>query len=123
MGAVRPPTGSLSIRPLRPAGSSVAPTKAARVIPNKAFQALATATPLVTADTPAARELLADGRDALLVPPGDPEALATAIRRLISDANLRATIAAEGRSTYVAHASEEVLGRRWRAVLEALLGS
>ena len=48
------------------------------MIPNKAFQALACGTPLVTADTPAARELLADGESALLVPPGDPEALAAA---------------------------------------------
>ena len=31
---------------------------------------------VVTADTPAARELLADGESALLVPPGDPDALA-----------------------------------------------
>ena len=46
------------------------------MIPNKAFQALACGTPLVTADTPAARELLQDGESALLVPPGDPEALA-----------------------------------------------
>ena len=46
------------------------------MIPNKAFQALACGAPLVTADTPAARELL-DGREsALLVPPGDAEALA-----------------------------------------------
>ena len=47
--------------------------KAGRVIPNKAFQALACGTPLVTGDTPAARELLRDGESALLVPPGDPD--------------------------------------------------
>src|SRR6185369_10888140 len=45
--------------------------KAARVIPNKAFQALACGTPLVTGDTPAARELLRDGESALLIAPGD----------------------------------------------------
>jgi len=50
--------------------------KAARVIPNKVFQALACARPVVTADTPAARELLTHEIDALLVPPGDGSALA-----------------------------------------------
>ena len=53
--------------------------KTGRVIPNKAFQALACGTPLVTADTPAARELLTDGESALLVPPGDPDALADGV--------------------------------------------
>ena len=95
--------------------------KAARVIPNKAFQALATATPLITADTPAARELLEDERDALLVPPGDPEALAHAIRRLASEPGLRSSIGARGRTTYAENASEEVLGARWRALIERLI--
>ena len=96
--------------------------KTLRVIPNKAFQAIATATPLITADTPAARELLEDGRDALLVPAGDAEALAAAVRRLRSDELLRGEIAARGRSTYEQHATEDVLGRRWRSLLEQLLG-
>ena len=92
--------------------------KAARVIPNKAFQALACATPLVTADTPAARELLVDGESALLVPPGDASALANALRRLAADDGLRARIAQGGLSAYRRHASEDVLGRRWLSILE-----
>jgi glycosyltransferase involved in cell wall biosynthesis len=94
--------------------------KARRVIPNKAFQALACAAPLVTADTPAARELLRDGESALLVPPGDPAALAGAVRRLAADAGLRERIAAGGRAAYEARASEAVLGARWRTLLEEL---
>jgi glycosyltransferase involved in cell wall biosynthesis len=95
--------------------------KAARVIPNKAFQALATATPLITAGTDAARELLADGRDALLVPPGNAEALAHAVRRLAVDPGLRNDLGMRGRATYEAHASEATLGRRWRGLLEDLI--
>ena len=92
--------------------------KAGRVIPNKAFQALACGTALVTADTPAARELLVDGESALLVPPGDARALAGALRRLASDNALRARIAEGGLSAYRCHASEEVLGGRWLSILE-----
>jgi glycosyltransferase involved in cell wall biosynthesis len=95
--------------------------KAARVIPNKAFQALACAAPLITADTPAARELLTDGESALLVPAGDAKALASAIRRLASDARLARTIGENGRATYAREASEEVLGRRWKEIVERLL--
>jgi glycosyltransferase involved in cell wall biosynthesis len=95
--------------------------KAQRVIPNKAYQALATGTPLVTADTPAARELLVHGESALLVPPGDAAALAGALRRLAGDTGLAQTIAAGGRATYERHASEAVLGERWRGIIERLL--
>jgi glycosyltransferase involved in cell wall biosynthesis len=95
--------------------------KARRVIPNKAFQAIACGAPLVTADTPAARELLRDGESALLVPPGDPEALAAALRRLAADEALARTIADGGLDAYRTHASEEVLGARWRGFLEAVL--
>jgi glycosyltransferase involved in cell wall biosynthesis len=93
--------------------------KARRVIPNKAFQALACGVPLVTADTPAARELLVDGESAMLVPPGDPEALADALRRLTPD--LAQRLAEGGHAVYRDQASEEVLGARWRALIESRL--
>lgn len=92
--------------------------KALRVIPNKAFEALACGVPLVTADTPASRELLADGDNALLVPPGNAPALATAIRRIKDDPALARRIAAGGLELYRTKASEAALGARWREVLE-----
>lgn len=95
--------------------------KARRVIPNKAFQALACGTPLVTADTPAARELLVDDESALLVPAGDAAALASAVRRLATEPQLAERVGAGGLAVYRERASEEVLGRRWRGLLERLL--
>jgi glycosyltransferase involved in cell wall biosynthesis len=95
--------------------------KSLRVIPNKAYQALACGTPLITGDTPAARELLRDGENALLVPPGDAPALADAIRKLARDGELAARIAGGGRAAYERAASEAVLGKRWRSLIEGLL--
>jgi glycosyltransferase involved in cell wall biosynthesis len=97
--------------------------KASRVIPNKAFQAIACGTPLVTADTPAARELLLDGESALLVPPGDPAALAVALRRLAADGELARRVGEGGLAAYRARASEDVLGPRWRGLLERLVAA
>jgi glycosyltransferase involved in cell wall biosynthesis len=95
--------------------------KAARVIPNKAFQALACGTPLVTADTPAARELLRDEESALLVPPGDAPALAAALRRLADDDELLRRLSIGGLAAYREQASEDVLGARWRGLIQSLL--
>ena len=95
--------------------------KAARVIPNKAYQALACGTPLITGDTPAARELLTDEENALLVPPGDAAALAGAMRRVAADSELAKSLGRNGRAIYEDRASEEVLGERWRTLLEALV--
>ena len=54
--------------------------KAASVIPNKVFQVVAMGKPLVTRDSPAIREILEDNTPCVrLVPPGDPEALASAV--------------------------------------------
>jgi glycosyltransferase involved in cell wall biosynthesis len=95
--------------------------KAARVIPNKVFQALASGAPVVTADTAAARELLKDGETALLVPAGDAAALAEALRRIAGDRELAVRLAAAGHAAYRERASEDVLGRRWRGLIERLV--
>jgi glycosyltransferase involved in cell wall biosynthesis len=57
--------------------------KALRVVPNKVFQGAAAGCAIVTSDTPPQRRVLGDA--AVLVPPGDPAALAGALRRLAGD--------------------------------------
>ena len=57
--------------------------KALRVVPNKVFQGAAAGCAIVTSDTPPQRRALGDA--AVLVPPGDAEALATALIRLADD--------------------------------------
>jgi glycosyltransferase involved in cell wall biosynthesis len=57
--------------------------KARRVVPNKVYQGAAVGCAVVTSDTPPQRRAL-DGA-ALLVPPGDPDGLADALRCLAAD--------------------------------------
>ncbi|HEX7661280.1 MAG TPA: glycosyltransferase [Pseudonocardiaceae bacterium] len=57
--------------------------KALRVVPNKVFQGAAAGCAIVTSDTPPQRRML--GAAAVLVPPGDPDALADALRGLAGD--------------------------------------
>jgi glycosyltransferase involved in cell wall biosynthesis len=57
--------------------------KALRVVPNKVFQGAAAGCAIVTSDTAPQRRALRDA--AVLVPPGDPEALAAALLHLADD--------------------------------------
>ena len=57
--------------------------KALRVVPNKVFQGAAAGCAVITSDTPPQRRVLGDA--AVLVPPGDPAALADALLRLAND--------------------------------------
>lgn len=61
--------------------------------PLKAFEAMAAGRPLVVTDLPSSRELLRDGENALLVPPGDVAALAAALSRLLADRPLAERLA------------------------------
>ena len=72
VGRVRPSCPTLYQRAGCALGVFGTSEKAGRVIPNKAFQALACGAPLVTGDTEAARELLTDGEDARARAAGRP---------------------------------------------------
>jgi glycosyltransferase involved in cell wall biosynthesis len=61
--------------------------------PLKAFEAMAAGRPIIATDLPSTREILEDGTDAFLVPPGDPSALGSAIRRLLTDRELATRLA------------------------------
>ena len=65
--------------------------------PLKLFEYLWLGRPIVASNLAAIREVLTDGRTALLVEPGEPEALAAAIQQLSGDAALAASLGAAAR--------------------------
>ena len=84
--------------------------------PLKLFEAMATGRPIVASDLPSIREVLRHEESALLVPPGEPEALAAAIERLLGDAALSERLAARA----FEHARDYSWDRR-AAAIEALV--
>lgn len=62
------------------------------------LEALAAGLPVVATDLPVFREYLVPDRDALMVPPGDPDALGAAMARLVSEPDLRSRLSAAGPS-------------------------
>ena len=65
--------------------------------PTKLFEYMASEVPIVASDLPALTEILTHERNALLVQPDDPTALADGIRRLIDDPALAARLARNAR--------------------------
>jgi glycosyltransferase involved in cell wall biosynthesis len=67
------------------------------------YAALALGVPVVATRVGAFPEVLADGENALLVAPEDPAAIATAVTRLLGDADLRRRLSDGGRRVAEAH--------------------
>ncbi|MEO8500450.1 MAG: glycosyltransferase family 4 protein, partial [Vicinamibacteria bacterium] len=61
--------------------------------PIKAFEAMAAGRPLLISDTEASREIVEDGRTGLVVPPGNVDAWARALERVLSDRPLQMALA------------------------------
>ena len=54
-------------------------------LPNAVLEAMAMGLPIVATRVSGNEDVVADGDNGLLVPPGDPDALAAAVRRLVAD--------------------------------------
>jgi glycosyltransferase involved in cell wall biosynthesis len=70
------------------------------------LQALATCLPVVAVNALALPELVYDGHNGFLVPPGDPEAIARAILDILGDPDLAARMGQAGLAISLPHAQE-----------------
>jgi len=95
--------------------------KAKLVIPTKVYVALAMGKPVITGDSPAAREFLVNGENALLCEMGNPQALARAVLLLKRDAQLRRKLAEQGYRCFREKFSPKAIGAEVKESLIALL--
>jgi len=94
--------------------------KTQRVIPNKVYEAIAMKKPVITADTPAARELFTDRKNILFCKTANPQDLARKILELKNNEDLRSTIALNGYKLFVTNTTPKAIGKK---LLEKLSGT
>jgi glycosyltransferase involved in cell wall biosynthesis len=96
-------------------------------VPRSLIEAAAAGRPIVTTDMPGCREVVRDGREGFLVPPGDTEAAARALVKLAADPVLRAQMGAAAnarfRERYTEEAVREIIAGLYRSLLQRSPGS
>ena len=91
--------------------------------PLKLFEYMATGAAVVASGVGQVADVLQDGSNGLLVPPGDASAMAAAVRRLIDDAPLRSRLGRQAREDAVRkHSWEQYLSRLER-LYQAVIAS
>ncbi|CAB4708986.1 MAG: glycosyltransferase [Actinobacteria bacterium] len=87
--------------------------------PHTVVEALAVGTPMIATDTGGVAEVVSDGVNGLIVPPGDIDALAAAITRFFTDDALAARLREAAVASVADYAAERVYGRLEEILLEA----
>ena len=86
--------------------------------PIKLFEYMASGRAIVASDLPGFAEVITHEESALLVPPGDSEALAAAITRLRDDAPLREQLAAQAETLVRTHYTWKARAQRIKRFIE-----
>ncbi len=84
--------------------------KASRVIPNKIFELLAARVPIITAETPAVKELLEDKKNVIFCQAANEKDLADKIMMLKNNQELRKQIATNGYNLFISKLTPYHLG-------------
>jgi glycosyltransferase involved in cell wall biosynthesis len=92
-------------------------------LPSKAFEAMGAARPVVAAVAGEAKRLLEAGEGAVVVPPGDPPALARAVRALAADPARAAALGVAARARAEREFDREALAARYADVLAAVVAA
>lgn len=87
-------------------------------LPMSVLEAMASGCVVVGSDVGGVGAALTNGVNSLLVPPAEPEALATALTTVLSDETLRARLAMRARQDFQARFSAEAMARRYEALYE-----
>jgi len=90
--------------------------------PHLVVEALAVGTPVIATAVGGVPEVVRDEENGLLVPAGDADALAAAIRRIVDEPGLRDRLAAAAAASVADLAPELLLGRIEATLLEAAAG-
>jgi glycosyltransferase involved in cell wall biosynthesis len=80
-------------------------------LPHSVLEALAAGTPVISTAVGGVPEVVHDGENGILVPPGDPQALADAIRRFLADDALRRRLADAAPGSVAGYTEESVFTR------------
>jgi glycosyltransferase involved in cell wall biosynthesis len=80
-------------------------------LPHTVLEALAVGTPVIATAVGGVPEVVHDGENGLLVTPGDPEALAAAMRRFFADDGLRRRLAEAAPVSVAGYTEESVFSR------------
>lgn len=91
------------------------------VVPIKVYEGLGLGLPVVTAESPALNEFFTPGEHLLTVMPGNPEALAIAIMRLVESPEERARVGIAGAARIREAFLPEHIGVQLKAIVETII--